>query len=554
MARITSRTRQVGSPWQARLAPKAHPLLAAILIALAPALPTSLHALSFLEQIAVDTFAEMREVEQYQLKIAEKHYSKGEYRIAMDEYDKFLTLYEKSAAAPYAQLMWGHCQVKLRFVNTAIRDGFQSVIDYWPDTTEAVHASYLIGKSYDNIGQAEKAEAGYLKTVNDYPDHHIATLAKVDLLHLAKVKKDAKKQMLLLAALTYDTKRTEANKTHVVNATRELATRRIYSGEYGEAIRALETTYKDGALVKVYNDIARGAISKFLGDAKTKEKGVELCDSVIGMVGTLIPTVLDTEPRRVAARDAYYRIAGLYGISGRPSEVLGTYQKMITILGEDDGLLGSLAGFHRGRKAYDKARSVYRRFKDKVKGQLEIAGTFKEEKRYAEAIAIYDDLKDRVLGSGLSASLYREIGKYDEAIVTYKTLIEIDREHIDAHRWAIGGCYESSNRLHNAIAAYGLVDNFPTTYFKMASCHRKLKEYKQALSLYSQCKVDAGKAPDAFMEIGYTYEEAGQRENAIRAFQLTCKNFPKSGHASRAHSHLQSKYDINVTLGGAKGE
>ena len=517
-------------------------------------LPTGARALGYLEQIEVATFAEMREVERYQLKIAEKHYTKGEFKIALDEYDKFLTLYEASPGAPYAQLMWSHCQAKLRFVNTAIRDGFQSVIDYWPDSREAILASYLIGKSYDNIGQTEKAEAGYLKTVNDHPKHHVATLAKVNLLHLARVRKDEKKQMLLLADLTYDTERTEANKNFVVDATRRLAARQIDAGAYGEAIRALETTYADKDLVKVYNDIARGAIDRFLGDERTRAKGIELSDSVIGMVGTLIPTVLEGEAERSAAREAWHRIIDLYNRTGRHGEVLATHEKRLAILGEDDGLLGELASFHRGRRQFQKARATYARFKDKLQGQIAIAEVFREEKRYDEAIAIYNGLGDQVLGQGLLAGLYRELGRYDEAIACYKTLLEIDRERIDAHRWAIGECYEQSNRLHKAIAAYGRVDNFPTTYFKMASCHRRLKEFKQALALYNQCKVDAGRAPDAFMEIAATYEEAGERANAIRAYQLTCKNFPKSSHASRAHSHLQAKYGISVTLGGAKEE
>ena len=61
--------------------------------------------LTYLEQIPVDTFAKMREVERFQLKVAEKLYLKGEYKAAASEYEKFLTLYERSTAAPYAQLM-----------------------------------------------------------------------------------------------------------------------------------------------------------------------------------------------------------------------------------------------------------------------------------------------------------------------------------------------------------------------------------------------------------------------------------------------------------------
>jgi len=543
MAQLPSRRRKVTE----RRLPAV--ILALTISFVAPAL-----ALDPLEQIEVETFGKMREVERYQLKVAEKFYTKGEYKIALDEYDKFLTLYEKSPGAPYALLMWSHAQVKLRMVNTAIREGFQSVVDYYPDSREAVLASFLIGNSYDDIGQVEKAEKGYLKTINDYPKAHIATLAKVRLLHFAKVQKDEKKQMFLLADLTYNTERTKTNKGHVLNAVHDLAKRHIYGRKYDEAIRALETTYREGDLVKTYNDIAKGAISHYLKDEKTKQQAIELSDSLIGMVATLIPDVLGTPENKAAARDAWYRIASLYGLTGRPTKILETYEKMVTILGEDDGLLGSIAGYHRGRKQYDKARAVYARFKDKLKAALATAETYREEKRYDEAIAIYAALEDQVMGQGLLAALYSELGRYDDAIACYQTLMEIDRANIGKHRWSIGACYESSKRLRQAIAAYGLVDNFPTTYFKMASLHRKLKEWPQALSLYSQCKVHEGKAPDAFMEIARTYEEAGQRENSIRAFQLVCKNFPKKPHASVAHSHLQSKYGISVTLGGAKDE
>ncbi len=70
--------------------------------------------LDYVEQLPLDTYAKMRETERYQLQQAEKFYLKGEFKIALDEYEKFLTLYESSAAAPYAQLMWSHAQLKLR--------------------------------------------------------------------------------------------------------------------------------------------------------------------------------------------------------------------------------------------------------------------------------------------------------------------------------------------------------------------------------------------------------------------------------------------------------
>ena len=72
--------------------------------------------------------------------------------------------------------------------------------------------------------------------------------------------------------------------------------------------------------------------------------------------------------------------------------------------------------------------------------------------------------------------------------------------------------------------------------------------------MYGQMMSYDGSAPGALLQIGYTYEDAGQKEKAIITFQQVCKRFPKDGHASQAHAHLQNKYKITATLGGAKDE
>ncbi len=58
----------------------------------------------------------------------------------------------------------------------------------------------------------------------------------------------------------------------------------------------------------------------------------------------------------------------------------------------------------------------------------------------------------------------------------------------------------------------------------------------------------------AGVEIATMWEEAGKKEEAIKALQQVCKRFPKSQQASTAHVRLQDVYKISVTLGGAKEE
>ena len=96
--------------------------------------------------------------------------------------------------------------------------------------------------------------------------------------------------------------------------------------------------------------------------------------------------------------------------------------------------------------------------------------------------------------------------------------------------------------------------SFPSDYFAIARCHRRLGQQKEAIVLYNQIKVVEKSAPEASLQIGFTYEEAKDKEKAIRTFQLTCKRYPKSPQASKSHSHLQNKYNINVTLGGTEEE
>jgi len=485
----------------------------------------SLAQLGSMEQIETETFGKMREVERYQLRIAEKYYLKGEYKIALDEYEKFLTLYEKSPGAPYAQLMWSHSLVKLRKVNTAIRDGFRSVIDYWPDSREATLASYLIASSYRNIGETEKAEKAYFEVINKHTEDIVATLSRVDLLKIARTKKDKKRTLELLTALAYETKRTDASKGHAVNATRELAAMHFNAAQLDEAVKVLETTYKDQELVQQIDALAANAMQRLYANEDTREKGTTLATAVISLLEKNIPADLTEEGNRSLARKYWNSIAGIYGRTGRQKQVLATYERMIKVLGVDDGLLSQVAAWYKGQKQRDKARETYLKFEDKIAGKNNIA------------------------------TMWREENNWTKAIETYRELIEEDPGNVTTYLWAIAECYESDGKYALAIGTYEKTDRVPDSYFRMSSCHRKIKQYAEAESLYKFIRAHhTGPAPEASMQLGYTYEEWGKRESAIKTFQQTCKLFPKSRQASRSHSHLQTKYNINITLGGAKDE
>lgn len=496
-----------------------HPRLLSLVLILFTALaPLSQAALSTLQQIEVQTFEKMREVERYQIKIAEKHFLAGKFKIALAEYEKFLTLYEKSPGAPYAQLMWSHTMMNLKKPKTALRDGFQSVIDYWPKSHEATIAAYCMGDSYRTMGEVKKAQKAFRFLIKEYPAHEIAIRSRTDLLHYARLHKDMEERLALLNELTFKIKRTEKSKDTCIKAAHELAELHCFAQKLDEGKKALATTYTGPALFDQVYSLSAKTVQHLLKEDKTKPAALKLGDQLITTLRA------ETLVRPKLAKELLYRVADLQGSLGRPSDTWKVYEEIGKQFGVDDGLRGRQATWCLAREKRDQARGIYSAFDDQIAGQKAIA------------------------------KMYLDEGKIKEAIEVYRHLLEIDGDHSGDHFWAIAGCYEKLSDWKKAIASYRQVDRFPSDYFAIAKCHRRLGEQKEAIVLYNQIKVAEKSAPEATLQIGFTYEEAKDKEKAIRTFQLTCKRYPKSGQASKAHSHLQNKYNINVTLGGTEEE
>jgi TolA-binding protein len=87
----------------------------------------------------------------------------------------------------------------------------------------------------------------------------------------------------------------------------------------------------------------------------------------------------------------------------------------------------------------------------------------------------------------------------------------------------------------------------------MAHANRQLKQYDEAISLYRQIiAASPNHASWSLLQIAYTQEEAGKKEDAIKTLKMICDKFPKTGEGSTAHARLNQVYKIPVTLGGTK--
>jgi len=510
--------------------------------------------------MSLDRWAKLREVERYQLQIAEKYYREKNWKVALAEYEKYLTLYERGEGGSYAQLKWSLCQVELRKANTAIKEGFQSVIDYWPDSPDAVAAAYYIGRTYKDMGQVSKAKKAYRDVLEEHVKHLAAVHAIVDLIEIAGVERDLDTQVDLWKKLTFDSPRTRQSQYLCDDASRKLGAHYFSLVAFDDGVKALATTYAENTLPAEVASRVRGPLSKLAADTDTQTKGEKLASQAVAYFREKMPSNTSDPEQKALARQFWFHIADVYAAARLDTKVNDTYSQILKTFGTDDETLGRLAAWHKSGRRYEDARRTYRRFRDRIEGLNQVAISYREEHKHEPAVTTYRELlgrdpENKVRWTSEIASTYHQAQKYKEAATTYQELINLDPDNAESWRYRVATVYRDGAQFKEAIGWYRQCTNFPTNYREMAYCHRRLKQYREALMLYAQVAGgDERSAPWAMLQIAYTQEEAGQKEQAIKAFQQVCRRFPKDSHASRAHAHLQNKYNISITLGGAKDE
>jgi len=513
-----------------------------------------------LDEMSLERWAKLREVERYQLQIAEEYFRKGDWKVAAAEYEKYLTLYENSEAASYSQLKWSLCQVRLRKANTAIKDGFQSVIDYWPDSPEAVAASYYIGRTYKDIGQLANAKRAYSAVLELDPNRLATILAMVDLVDIAEIEKDRETQVKIWKKLAFDVERTRETSSPCRDASRRLATHYFALSAFNEGLKALATTYPDENLPAEVTASLRGPLRQLASDDDSRARGEKLAAAAAEYLRGQAPSDRSDPEQKKIARACWFYVADVYAAARLPAKVEDAYAEIIKTFGTDDETLKRLAAWQKSVARHDDARRTYRRFDDKIEGLSQVATSYRDQRNYDHAVVVYRELvgrdpENQVRWNAEIASTYYRARKYDQAIAVYKELLALDSENAGKWRWQVACAHRDAGQHKEAIGWYRQCTNFPSNTKEMAHCQRRLKQFKEAVALYMQVAGgDPNSAPWAMLHVAYTLEESGEKERAIKAFQQVCKQFPKDGHASRAHAHLQDKYKITITLGGAKDE
>jgi len=517
-----------------------------------------------LDEMSVERWAKLKEAERFQLNAAERLYRERQYKAAADEYEKFLKLYERSEGAPYSQLKWSHCQVELRKLNTAIKDGYQTLLDYYPESPEAPVASLLIGRTYRDTGDTKLAKKAYLKVISTYPKHFTAVMARLDLVDIAAKENDPTTRINLLRELTYDVERKGLTVDPCVSAARLYTHHSFQSGNFEEGLKALATTCKEEDLVVHLMHPSLGALPQIVhsltgaAEEPTRKLGEKIADASAGWLKVQSTNGLKDEKTKPRAIEAWYAVAEVRRVARQPDKQKAVYEEMLALLGVDDTILGRLAQWFKDNKQYEQARTTYAKFKNATEGQAQIAVSYSEERQYDKAVEIYRKLAIadvKTAGKWLTAAAmaYRHGSKPDQAIAVYRELLTADAASAAEYHFQIAETLYYAQRWKECITAYRGTDRFPQNYQHMAAANRQLKQYDEAIALYTQ--IIATSPPHAaasLYAIASTHEQAGRKEDAIKVFKQICDKFPKDPHGSQAHARLNEVYKIQVTLGGAK--
>jgi tetratricopeptide (TPR) repeat protein len=544
----------------------ATPLIRAVVVAATVAVGASLAPAGPFDEMSLERWKILREAERFQLNAAERLYKDGQWKQAADEYEKFLKLYEKSEGASYAQLKYSHCLVNMRKQNAAIKDGYQSLLDYYPESPEAPIAGLMIGRTYRDMGDIKPAKKAYANLIKDHPKHFAAVHARLDLVEIAAKENDAETRANLLRQLTYDVERKGLTSEPCVSASRQFAQLTFRTGNFDEGLKALATSCTEAQLPRLLMHPSWGALPQIISsmsgsmDEGQRKLAEKLTDAGAAWLKTQIADQLKNEKTKPAAIESWYDIAELRQAARQPDKQKAVYEEILSSQGVDDRTLGLLAQWHKDNKQRDAARAIYAKFKDTTAGQAAIAHSYEEEQQYDKAVEIYRKL---ALADTMTAPkwlqaaawAYRRGGKPDPAIAIYRELLTSDAKNADQYHIAVADTLYGAKRWKECITAYRGTNNFPTNYQHMAWANRQLKQYDEAIALYRQI-IASSTSNDltaaTYREISETQEAAGRKEEAIKTLKFICDKYPKTGSGSYAHSRLNEVYKIPVTLGGAK--
>ncbi len=235
--------------------------------------------------------------------------------------------------------------------------------------------------------------------------------------------------------------------------------------------------------------------------------------------------------------DAYRELATTYSAMGRADQAEATYKQAIELRHDDWWSVKQLGVFYYNSGKFSEAerqfREVIRLTPDSAKAYSNLGGTYIEMGRYADAAAQFRkslSLAPTSDGYNNLGALYYWDGNYAEAAAQFRKAIELAPDRAlysgnlaDSYRWdrSLAGKAPETYRHAIAVAQREIAVN-P----RNGQLHSWVATWWAALGSRKEASAEIATAldlapRDAFVQFNATlvYEQAGQRDRALRALQ-----------------------------------
>ena len=436
---------------------------------------------------------------------------KGNYTKAEEWYRIVIDKLPKSPLVPSSRVKVGECYYSAKDYVRAIQEltTAKAAID---SVSLRGEADYLIGESYYNLGQYDKAQKKYEGFLKDYQVHRLTKEVQYALAWTL-----FKERQFDLAAGTFEKLSGSDDQIGQASLYRKGVAERL-AGKRQAAMQTFATV--------VSRDAAGGYADNALYDT--------------GLI-------LFEDKKHGEAKSFFEKVVGEFPTS----DVVADASMM---LGE---CYVADAAFDSARATYEKALSVSDiSFETKVTSSFQVAwclmklGKSKEAVAgFSKFIAAYPDHPKSAEASYWLAESEYQAGDFRNALKQYQSIVSVEKHpRREEGIYGIGWTYYKQGDFPKAIGAFEqLIVAYPSGKFsfdgrlRLGDCYFQQKDYKKAAGAYRTVmrlfpKNDG--ADYAMYQLGQTYYRSGDHEQATDQFDAMIKTYPSSSLADDAQYAL----------------
>jgi len=381
--------------------------------------------------------------------IANSYYRAGRTFDAVSNFRKTLRIYPFSRLREQAQYNIAYIYLNTNNYSQAIEE-FQTVIDKYPGTNWAARSQYNIGDAYYNAGEYNRAISAYTKVLNDYPksEYIIEAINGIQYAQLSAGQSDSS-SVILEEFLSDNPTSSTADQLRYRQALNV-----FQSGDYENAVKEfrqyLRVTNSDDLMPEAYSNLAESY------------KQLDQIDNAIDSYQQII----DQFPEDDLAASALISLGTLYFEQGEYQQSYNSYNQLLE------------TGSRYRQEAYVGMGNA----------SLAMNNVGQAEEEFQAALEINANSNSAKVGLGKVAI---EEENYEQARAHFAPIAESSSTEIGAEaQFYVGRIYQLQEQYSTAIEEYGkvsvLFEAFDTwvseAMYRSAECQIRIGNRGEAMS------------------------------------------------------------------------